>query len=333
MKIIISVFLLIFVGLTANSQILEHLYSDSLIKCEYHTIDGRIDGKYISYYKNGEKKAEGDFKNNYRDGKWTIWDSTGEMLTCRDYKNPFSFVLLSQKNQSDTTFKTSGKSNYSLKYNKDGYIDYFPLQEKNVFMAKRVWRFIPAANNPYLFQNNSLQNIISSNLSNGNITAYSTNDDEFLTPLKPDEIMAEGINIIGYKIKEDWSFDKDRMVSEMRILGICPVSLDTVMNSTRDLYWIYFPQIRKYLAREKLSGNAIPKGITNYDDLFFFRYFASSIYKESNVYDRKISDYKFGDDISKEAERIEINIIEMEHNLLKSYIKNGSFKNYFNTGQ
>jgi gliding motility associated protien GldN len=315
-NLIIITFLLFALCITANAQILEHVYSDSILKCVYHTMDGRIDGKYISYYKNGQKKAEGNFKNNYRDGKWTLWNSSGEMQITRDYKNPFSFDIIFQKKQSDTAI-----TKYHLAYNKDGFIEYFPLQEKMVLMAKRVWRFIPVENNPLLFQNNYLQKIITANLENGNITAYSTNDDEFLTPLKPDEIEKEGINIIGYKIKEDWFFDNERMVSESRIIGICPVSLDTVINSTRDLYWIYFPQIRKYLAGEKLKGNAIPEGITNCDDLFFFRCFASSIYKESNVYDRKISDYKFGDDIAKEAERIEINIIELEHDLWQSLIK------------
>lgn len=311
---LIAIFLLFSFVANLNAQKQEHEYSDGIIKCIYHKLDGRIDGKYTSYYKNGKMKADGNFKNNYRDGKWTLWDSTGEMLTCRDYKTPFSFELIFSKKLSDTIEET-GVNKYSLNYNKDGYIDYFTLQEKKVVMSKRVWRFIPIENNPLLFENNILQKIISANIATGNITAYSTNDDEFMIPLKPDEIKTNGDNIIGFKIKEDWFFDKDRMVSESRIIGICPVSSDSLKNSTRDLYWLYFPEIRKYLAGEKLKGNAIPEGITNCDDLFFFRYFSSGIYKESNVYDRKISDYKFGDDINKEAERIEINIIEMEHEL------------------
>jgi hypothetical protein len=38
------------------------------------------------------------------------------------------------------------------------------------------------------------------------------------------------------------------------------------------------------------------------------------IYKESNIYDRKISAYKKDNEIKSEAERIEIKMLEMELN-------------------
>jgi hypothetical protein len=302
---------LFFFSFVSYTQIKEHNYSDSSITCTYYTTQGRIDGKYISYYKNGKKKAEGSFRNNYHYGIWTLYDSSGNISIKRDYKNPFSYEQLYPCKKSKDTL-------YELKQNKDAYIDYFPLQEKMVMLAKRVWRYIPAENNALLFGNNILQKIISSNLSKGNITAYSTKDDEFTTPLKSDEIRTNDINVIGYKIKEDWFFDNVRMVSESRILGLCPIVVDTLKHDTTDLYWIYFPEIRKYLAAEKLSEKNLPDEISNVDDLFFYRCFASSIYKESNFKDRKISDYKKGDEILKEAERIEINMIEMEHDLWKT---------------
>ncbi len=296
---------------SANAQKQEHVFTDNGLTCVYHTTQGIIDGKYTSYYKSGKKKAEGNFKNNYRSGKWTLWDSTGKICTERDYKNPFSFEKIFPEKQSEITL-------YNLKYNKDGYIEYFPLKEKMIVMSKRVWRYIPVEKNSLLFENGMLQKIISTNLSKGSITAYSTKDDEFLIPLKPNEINTNGINIIGYKIKEDWFFDNERLVSESRIIGLCPVSVDTLTHDTVDLYWLYFPEIRKCLAHEKLNGKDLPTEIKNVDDLFFFRCFASAIYKEGNFRDRKISDYKKRDEINKEAERIEIDIIEMEHDIWKN---------------
>ncbi|MBK6644125.1 MAG: hypothetical protein IPG39_24350 [Bacteroidetes bacterium] len=43
--------------------------------------------------------------------------------------------------------------------------------------------------------------------------------------------------------------------------------------------------------------------------------FSSYIYKENNVYDRRIEDYKQGMDALVEAERIKMDITNLEHDL------------------
>ena len=308
--IVIFFFSFLFFSFNMKAQQKECVFRDNDMLFIYHTSRGRIDGKYTSYYKNGKIKAEGNFKNNYRYGEWTLWDTTGNMLIKRYYKNPFTFDNLVSEKQ----FKITP---YVLKYNNDGYLDYFQLKEKMIITSKRVWRFIPSENNSLLFEKNILQKIITTNINKDSITAYDTKDDEFNTPLKHSEINSNFVKFIGYKIKEDWFFDNERMVSEMRIIGICPVAIDTFKHDTIDLYWLYFPKIRRYLAMEKINVVGVPPEITNYDDLFFYRYFYSNIYKEANFKNKEISDYKNGDDINKEAERIEINIIEMEHDTWK----------------
>ncbi|MBL4862477.1 MAG: hypothetical protein JKY09_05605 [Crocinitomicaceae bacterium] len=56
--------------------------------------------------------------------------------------------------------------------------------------------------------------------------------------------------------------------------------------------------------------------VKSLDDLFFFRCFSGQIYKAGNVYDRKISDYMTGDkELDKESLRIDIDLIEDEHDL------------------
>ncbi|MFM2224829.1 MAG: hypothetical protein RJA07_1031 [Bacteroidota bacterium] len=79
------------------------------------------------------------------------------------------------------------------------------------------------------------------------------------------------------------------------------------------MYWVYFPQIRKNLAQIKIK--TLFTSIKTLDDIFFFRDFYGQIYKEANISDKQISDYKTGIEILKEAERIEIGIIEEEHDL------------------
>jgi len=52
-----------------------------------------------------------------------------------------------------------------------------------------------------------------------------------------------------------------------------------------------------------------------------FLHFTSIISKESNFYDREISDYAKGQEIEKESERIEISIIELEHDIWLSFTR------------
>jgi hypothetical protein len=67
------------------------------------------------------------------------------------------------------------------------------------------------------------------------------------------------------------------------------------------------------MAQTKVVANASPTNVKSLDDLFFFRDFASEIIKESNVYDHFINDYFSVPDIADEAQRIEVSIIEAEH--------------------
>ena len=52
-----------------------------------------------------------------------------------------------------------------------------------------------------------------------------------------------------------------------------------------------------------------------WEDLFERRFFSSYIYKESNVYNRRIQDYLQGVDILLEADKIKQEIFNYEHDL------------------
>ena len=136
------------------------------------------------------------------------------------------------------------------------------------------------------------------------------------TPLKI-EITAS--NIRQYWIKEDWFFDKQRSVMEARIIGICPLaeklseSGDVI--GVRPLFWIYFPDARPYLAKAPVFNRHNDAERMSYDELFVKRMFSSYVYKESNVYNRSILDYKTGLDVQLESEDIKENIFNYESDL------------------
>jgi gliding motility associated protien GldN len=127
-------------------------------------------------------------------------------------------------------------------------------------------------------------------------------------------------HIQQYRIKEDWIFDKERSVLDQRILGLCPVVHDIDPNTKaiggmKELFWLYFPQCRFVFNNYFVFNTHNDAQWFSFDDLFWKRQFSSTIYKESNVYDRKIESYKAGADALYESQRITENIRMLEHDV------------------
>jgi len=125
-----------------------------------------------------------------------------------------------------------------------------------------------------------------------------------------------------WRVKEEWFFDKQRSVMDVRIIGLAPLqeNRDQITNRLTGgfspLFWVYFPEARKILINAEVfnlvKNNAERR---TYDDIFWKRMFGSTITKESSVMDRKINQYMIGLDALLEAERIKAEIFNMEHDL------------------
>ncbi len=287
----------------------KHEYADSKHKCNYETLDGKFDGKYFSFHPNGKKKAEGTLAHNCRTGDWSIWDTSGVLVLKRRYINPFDYSVVFSKDGNKSGEKE--KLTSTLKYNEEGYINYFEIREEDVVWVKRIWRFLPMGGNSILFDGDGLSTILAKGIHSQVFQPYSTDDFNKKRSIFPEEL--SGNITIGYRIVEDNFYDNKRHISESRIIGICPVGVNYQSGDTTDLYWLYLPRIRKTLAQQRISSASLPTYIRTMDDLFFFRYFYSQIYKEENINDRPIKAYGPGVDEAKESERIEIELIETEH--------------------
>ncbi|MGM0478645.1 MAG: gliding motility protein GldN [Bacteroidota bacterium] len=127
-------------------------------------------------------------------------------------------------------------------------------------------------------------------------------------------------DIIQYRLKEDWFFDKERSVLDVRILGLAPVKYQTDDNGnvsgTRTLFWLYFPTDCRYVFNNYFVYNE-DNGSRwmSFDDLFMKRRFSSFIYKQENVYDRKIEKYQVGVDALHESKKITEEIRNLEHDV------------------
>lgn len=138
-----------------------------------------------------------------------------------------------------------------------------------------------------------------------------TGTQEIANPITADKVKF-------YDIKEEWFFDKQRSVMDVRIIGIMPmieVETETGEMALQDLFWIYFPEARFVFANNEVFNRQNDAERRTYEDIFWKRQFSSRIVKVSNVYDRRIADYKSGIDALLESERLKEEIFNLEHDL------------------
>ena len=132
----------------------------------------------------------------------------------------------------------------------------------------------------------------------------------------------ESKDIIQYKLKEDWFFDKERSVLDVRIIGLAPMKYIRENNDptgaitgTKEMFWLYFPECRYVFQNFFVQARNNDSQRMSFDDLFWKRMFQSYIEKESNIYDREIDTYKSGVSALLESEKIKEKIFIFEHDL------------------
>ncbi len=234
-------------------------------------------------------------------------------------------------------------------------LPYVYIREADVMWSQTIWRRIDMRqkiNLPfyYPFQpRNGRENfmtVVRGAIERGEMVVYRSDitDDKFVEPLSIEEAisqMQDSIDVIDYDdfgqeifervpieantqdifeldVKEVWFFDKHRSVMDVRIIGIRPIwhkPLDGGEVDVTPLFWIYYPEARHSFVNAPVFNRHNEAQELSYEDLFAKRMFASFIYKESNVYDREISDYKMGMDALLEAEGIKERIRNSEMNL------------------
>ncbi len=237
-------------------------------------------------------------------------------------------------------------------------IPYPWVRNADYVWEKRLWRVIDMRekmNQPMYFpeipHNNwrSFMTIMMDAIKEGSLTAYdaSSPTDEFILSMPYKELMQKvekadsmqlqrsyppydfydtvivkklnTTDIKKIRIKEDWFFDKQRSMLEVRIIGICPVidvfNDDGTLRGEKALFWIYFPEARPILAKTEVFNRFNGAAKLTYDDFFWKRMFSSYIYKVDNQYDRKIKEYATGIDAILESERIKEDLFNFEQQL------------------
>jgi hypothetical protein len=309
---ILTMVMFLFSFMTKETK--KHFYPNGKLKDRIEIENGMFNGKFSSWYDNGQKKAEGTFKNNQRFGKWTVYDSLGKLRMTREYENPFTFKTLTSKNGKGENVTIPVKLNYDLKRGKEGYYTYPEIDEKYIADSKRFIRTIASnSSNSFIFDKNKVFDIIQkSMIENKSPKAYMTYD--FKKYYNQDSIASilkkEKFEVVAYKISEIWFYDTSWQLSETRIIGLCPVIKDKTSGAEMELFWLYYPELRSILVQDKLiiKDEAL---ISNMEDVFQFKYFNSQISQEF-VYEEK---EKANSITNEKSELIQMDLLDKEHDL------------------
>ncbi len=315
----VVLYILLLMPLLTTGKDMKRYYENDSYKVDYYSNNGKLNGKYVSHYRNGQVKAEGKFENNQRIGIWSVYDTTGKLVMSRDYKNSFVYERIFPAKEKTGPASLFDTAIYSLDYKSEGYIDYFPLKERMVLYSSRIWRSIYAGDNPILFENDLLYSTLYNHVTDSTKESYCSFDEGFNQKMKGSELekfSPDEYSIHSFKIMEDSFYDNERCISETRIIGICPVGIHKKTKDTTDLFWAYYPYVRKSLAGVKMDKKTFPESIKTLDDIFFFRYFFGEIDKESNVFDKTVKEsVRIPDLYNSERQRIEIGLLETEHDI------------------
>ena len=131
-------------------------------------------------------------------------------------------------------------------------------------------------------------------------------------------------NIMQIQLQEQWYFDKQHSTMKVRIIALAPVYYSYFNEFGEALpaprpsipFIVHFPQCRRLFATHSVYNANNDAQAISFDDLFFQRRFSSTIIAESNVFgNRMLTDYKLGQDVLLEAERIKNDLFIMEHDL------------------
>jgi len=179
----------------------------------------------------------------------------------------------------------------------------------------------------YKDERKSLWRIIKEAIINDSIAnVYDPSNDNFTTKISIDSVknqisskevvngqvavkQLESADIRSYDIKGIWYFDKRMGEMKYRLLGIRPIGKDINASVDPDLsdeerelnekniantplFWLWYPDIRPLLHREKVFNDQNNALRITFDQLLIARRFNSIIYKVDNVHeDRPISQY------------------------------------------
>lgn len=204
-------------------------------------------------------------------------------------------------------------------------LPYQHIREDDAIFRERVWREIDIrekVNLPFRYSadedngNQRFITILMNAVRKGDVMTFDASvDDRFTTPISWDKIQDavagkvdttpvysiddptkidkykvvrnefNADDIVKYRLKEEWVFDKQTSRLYVRILGIAPLKTlyrpDGTERGSTPMFWIYYPDLRSTLAKYEVYNPKNFGARMSWEELFESRMFSSYITKST----------------------------------------------------
>jgi len=231
-------------------------------------------------------------------------------------------------------------------------LPYDKVREADIPWMKRIWRVVDTRekiNLPFRFPQRPFFVMLKEMIMEGDISVF---DDEKFTemltaedvknklysidtvPIYDYETYEEKIefvenevnweDIVKFRVKEIFFFDKEASQMKVRVLGIAPLKQSFTEEGDfkyeEALFWVYFPEVRDYLAGERVFSGSNDMSTMTWADVFDNRLYSSYVYKQSNVLDERLTDMfegyeNDGIEVLLESRKIEDELFNFEQDL------------------
>lgn len=293
-------------------------------RVDFSSENAKLNGSYKSYYNHGTLKAEGFFCDNQRTGSWCFYDNLGKLILKRDYINDMDFTQIFPELPADESLKHLESCKYKPQRNNDGYFEYRKIFENNVQFAQNIICVAFPSENTDVINADKFLTVIFDNRDNEDFRVFEVFKN--YAARKSDIESIKNKTIIAFKFKEEYFFDLAQQRMESRIVFICPIIKDNKTKEISSDNWFYFPALLKYLADIELDENSKSLNFENLSDVFFFNNYVKHIVEVSKTFgeikpvsdieDKMILRGKLSCKQIENSEKILIDLIETEHNLL-----------------
>jgi gliding motility associated protien GldN len=200
-------------------------------------------------------------------------------------------------------------------------LEYEDLREDDALFSHFIWREIDARekmNQSFTYagkDENGDQRffaILMNAVRSDSVIAFSSENDRFTTPLSPSQVLSltsgkldtievtdpisgavektvtrapqfSPDSVYTFRIKEQVVFDKEASRLFTRIIGIAPIAKQVIGGKSipRVLFWVYYPDMRRTLAKFDVYNPKNLAGRMTWEELFESRYFTSYIIKST----------------------------------------------------
>ena len=244
---------------------------------EFETSKRRLNGNFKAYaVGNNQLFVEGTLLNGQRTGVWTIYDTLNpnKVLIQRSYYSSNRFKqLVPNQQRSELVSFISDNFNLTPEFDSTGCRSYVYVSSNDYIYGKRIFRELTISENPQI-PFDQINTMLKEKCSEIGFWKYANEQFSEVLNKNPFENLPGAI--VAYRIKEDFFFDKNQMISEYRTLGFAPVYKDDLSGELKELCWFYYPYMRKYFKDIKINqGN----NQYHFDDVILEREFSGIVYK------------------------------------------------------